>query len=344
MRIAIVNDVVLAVEAMRRVVQAHGEHTIAWTAANGQEAIRKCRLDTPDLILMDLIMPGIDGVEATRQIMANSPCAILVVTANVTDNCAKVFEAMGAGALDAVNTPVLEWPAAGKGAEDLRAKIDLLRKLIGAEGAGKTPARSPVHREGTLPSNPLIAIGASAGGPAALARILSYLPGSFSIPMVIVQHVDAQFAQGLANWLDDQTPLRVRLAKDGDHPCPGTILLAGGDQHLVCSPQGALTYVTEPADGSYRPSVDVFFKSFRQCWRGELMGILLSGMGRDGARELLALRREGHHTIAQDQASCAVFGMPKAAIELGAAAEVLSLDQIGLRLRALGTTEIKLHA
>src|SRR5215472_16696453 len=116
MRIAIVNDVPMAVEAMRRVVLSSGRHEIAWTAGHGADAIERCRSKKPDLILMDLLMPGIDGVEATRQIMSQTPCAILIVTANVTDNCAKVFEAMGAGALDAVNRPVLEWAGSGKGA------------------------------------------------------------------------------------------------------------------------------------------------------------------------------------------------------------------------------------
>jgi len=258
MRIAIVNDVSMAVEAVRRVIVTGSSHVIAWTAVNGHEAVRRCLADAPDLILMDLIMPGMDGVEATRRIMAQSPCAIVVVTANVTGNCAKVFEAMGAGALDAVNTPVLEWPGSSKGAADLLAKIENIRRLIGAK-----PCQSPQTHSRSWPRPeiaPLIAMGASAGGPAALARILSYLPASFASPMVIVQHVDSRFVAALANWLDDQTPLRVRLAKDGDHPSAGTVLLAGQDQHLVCTPGGALGYLSEPSDSLYRPSIDVFFQ------------------------------------------------------------------------------------
>lgn len=344
MRIAIVNDVPLAVEAMRRAVFAGGQHELAWTAADGQQAIERCRRDRPDLVLMDLLMPGIDGVQATRRIMEQSPCAVLVVTANVTDNCASVFEAMGAGALDAVNTPVLEWPGSCKGATDLLAKIETIRKLIGAEPASTAAIRPPPKSQTALSQNRLIAIGASAGGPAALARIISYLPANFSTPILIVQHVDPQFAQGLANWLDDQTPLRVRLAQEGDSPSPGTILLAGRDRHLVLRPTHQLAYVAEPLDCSYRPSVDVFFNSIRNHWSGDVLGVLLTGMGRDGAQGLRALRQARHYTIAQDQRSSAVFGMPKAAAELGAVDEVLSLDQIGLRLRALGTRESHAHA
>jgi two-component system response regulator WspF len=344
MRIAIVNDSAMAVEAMRRVVLSGGRHLVAWTATDGEQAVDRCRHDKPDLVLMDLYMPRRDGVGATRRIMEQSPCAILVVTANVTDNCAKVFEAMGAGALDAVNTPVLEWPGSCKGASALLGKIETIGKLIGAD-AIKVSARQASEREQPrFSNNRLIAIGASAGGPAALARIVNYLPGNFHTPVVIVQHVDAQFAPGLASWLDDQTPLRVRLAQEGDCPSPGTILLAGRDQHLVLAGPHYLAYVPEPIDCSYRPSVDVFFQSIRQKWVGEVLGVLLTGMGRDGARGLLELRQEGHYTLAQDEASSAVFGMPKAAVELGGAAEVLSLDHIGLRLRAWGTQPINIHA
>jgi chemotaxis response regulator CheB len=342
MRIAIVNDVSMAVEAVRRVVLSSGEHCIAWTAENGAEAVECCTCDTPDLILMDLVMPVMDGVEATRQIMSRSPCAIVVVTANVTHNCSKVFEAMGAGALDAVNTPVLEWPGSGKDASDLLTKIETIRRLIGVEPSPPVP-QTGRQRPSWQPDSCLIAIGASAGGPAALARILSYLPGSFRSPVVIVQHVDAQFAPALANWLDDQTPLRVRLAQPGDYPIPGTILLAGRDDHLVFERHGRVGYANQPVDCSYRPSVDVFFESIRPNWPGSAIGVLLTGMGRDGAQGLLALRLAGHHTIAQNEDSCAVFGMPRAAADLGAAAEVLNLEQIGLRLRGLGTRPMHVH-
>ena len=343
MRIAIANDVALATEAMRRVVLSSGQHEIAWTAADGRQALERCLTDRPELILMDLIMPVIDGVEATRQIMLHCPCAILVVTANVSENCSKVFQAMGAGALDAVNTPVLEWPGSCKGAADLLAKIETIRKLIGAKASREIQTNqrrsAPCVADGRL-----VAIGASAGGPAALGKILACLPASFEATIVIVQHVDPQFAAPLANWLDDQTPLRVRLAQEGDHPAPGTILLAGRDQHLIFTGENQLGYSEQPLDSFYRPSVDVFFNSIRSNWAGSVTGVVLTGMGRDGAQGLRDLRLAGHHTIAQDQASSAVYGMPKAAMQLNAATEILSLDQIGLRLRALGSQPLNVHA
>ena len=344
MRIAIVNDMIMAVEAVRRVLAGGGRHELAWVALDGEEAVARCAADTPDLILMDLIMPKMDGVEATRQIMAHSPCAIVVVTASVDDNSSKVFEAMGAGALDAVNTPVLEHPGESEGAGALLAKIETIRKLLGAPAEPRTQARDAAVLPPGAPGECLVAIGASAGGPAAVAEVLKQLPANFPAAIIVVQHVDQQFAKGLAEWLAGQTSLRVRLAQPGDRPMPGTVLLAGTDNHLVFDESQRLAYTRMPVDSSYRPSVDVFFKSVGEHWQGEVVALLLTGMGRDGAEGLRVLRDEGHHTIAQDRASSAVYGMPKAAAELNAAAEILPLDKIGARLTNIVAQKFKLHA
>lgn len=344
MRIAIVNDVIMAVEAMRRVIAGTREHQIAWIALNGAEAVERCALDTPDLILMDLIMPKMDGVEATRRIMANSPCAVVVVTANVNENTSKVFEAMGAGALDAVDTPVLKSAGASEGAHALLAKIETIRKLIG-DGIGKrTTARPertrPIHQH---PQDCLVSIGASAGGPAALAEVLGDLAPDFPVPIVVVQHVDSHFAEGLADWLDGQTPLTVRIAEEGDHPEPGTALLAGTDNHLVFIGPHRLGYARFPIDCSYRPSIDVFFRSVDRFWKGDVIGIILTGMGRDGAEGLRTLHNKGHYTIAQDKTSSAVYGMPKAVANLKAASDILPLTKIGPRLSQLVAQRMRAH-
>jgi chemotaxis response regulator CheB len=334
----------MAIEAVRRVVQSAPGHQVAWVARDGAEAVELCAEDRPDLILMDLVMPKMDGVEATRRIMATTPCAIVVVTASVADNTSRVFEAMGAGALDAVNTPVLEHSSGPEGANALLAKIETIRKLIGA-GDGKKPFnRLPgVAISGKQPRECLVAIGASAGGPAALAKILSVLPSNFPAPVIIVQHVDVQFAQGLADWLGQQSSLKVRLAQPGDRPTAGTALLAGQESHLVFSSASRLGYTLEPADCSYKPSVDVFFKSISKFWKTDVVGVLLTGMGRDGADGLRTLHDQGYHTIAQDAASSAVYGMPKAAAELQAATEILALDKIAPRLTNIVTRSPRSH-
>ena len=209
---------------------------------------------------------------------------------------------MGAGALDAVSTPVLEHPRAREGAQALLAKIETIHRLIG--GDGRTAASNPKG----IPAQAgrehlLVTLGASAGGPAALAKVLASLPAHFRAPIVVIQHVDVQFARGLAEWLGSQTRLQVRLARHGDSPEAGTVLLAGRDNHLVFTSPAHLGYTRQPADCSYRPSVDVFFHSAARFWQGDIIGALLTGMGRDGAEGLRALHERGHHTIAQDAAT-----------------------------------------
>jgi chemotaxis response regulator CheB len=178
----------------------------------------------------------------------------------------------------------------------------------------------------------LVAIGASAGGPAALSTVLSGLPEDFPAAVVIVQHVDERFAQGMAEWLSRQCALSVRVAKEGDRPTAGTVLLAGTNDHLTFKTAGRIGYTPEPREQPYRPSVDTFFASIDALWPGEAIGVLLTGMGRDGAIGLKALRDKGCYTIAQDQATSTVYGMPKAAASLGAAVDILPLEHIAPRL------------
>lgn len=321
MRIAIVNDMSLAVEALRRVLMQAPQHQVAWIAYTGAEAVQKCAHDRPDLILMDLFMPEMDGIEATRQIMQRSPCAILVVTADVEHSSAKVFEAMGQGALDAVNTPILNSSGTPEDARLLLSKIKTIGKLIGKTEFTPIQSRSP-----------LVIIGASTGGPKAIVAILAQLPPDFSAAIVIVQHVDVQFAMGMIDWLDQQTALPVSQAMCGDRPTKGKVLFACSNDHLCLQSNGTLAYTPYPIDYPYRPSVDVFFKSVAQYGKDQGAAILLTGMGRDGAEGLRTLRQRGWYTIAQAEESCVVYGMPKAAIELNAAVDVLNPDAIATAL------------
>jgi len=323
MRIAIVNDMKMAVEALRRTVLSKPEYEVAWVAENGAEAVRRCAADVPDLILMDIIMPGMDGVEATRQIMEKSPCAILIVTASVTQNVSQVFQAMGVGALDAVSTPNL---ASEQGSEELLRKIKTIGRLLDVNV--RRPGISPSTAAAGKNDSWLLAIGSSTGGPAALAKIISKFPADLAAGVVIIQHVDENFAPGLAEWLHQQSPLPVRLAREGDRIESGKVLVAGTNNHLYIKANGTLGYKVEPAATPYRPSVDVFFDSVASSWTGHCIAALLTGMGRDGAEGLLGLRKKGLFTIAQNAETCAVYGMPKAAAELNAAVKVLPIDTI----------------
>lgn len=350
MRVGIVNDLSLACEVLRRLVTSTPGHTVAWVARDGEEAVRFARETPPDVILMDLIMPVMDGVEATRRIMRERPCPILVVTSSVSGNFTKVYEAMGHGALDAVDTPTLGTGGRIERGEALLARLDRLTREAAARPVGHarsvsaekvSPHAGAVVAAGRMPPSqpspagvpPLVAIGASTGGPEALSRVLRALPAHFPGVVLIAQHIAADFAPSLANWLQRVSPLPVRLASAGE-PQPGQVLLAASNDHLVLRPDRRLAYTAEPTANPYRPSADVLFESLTTHWPRPGIAILLTGMGRDGAAGLLRLRQAGWFTIAQDEASCVVYGMPRAAIEAGAACQVLALDAIGPSLLA----------
>jgi two-component system response regulator WspF len=330
MRIGIVNDTRAACEALKRIVQGIAKHEVAWTAADGAEAVTLAKRDRPDLILMDLLMPTMDGVEATRQIMGSAPCAILIVTATVSGNISMVYEAMGFGALDAVDTPVLGPNGAGAGAGSLVNKIATIAKLVGGT---RMPART--ERSGGGVGFPrLVVVGASTGGPAAVAELLTPLPQDWNVAVVLIQHVDVAFSKGLAQWLRDRTGRLVQVAEQGQRPLAGDVLIAGTNDHLVLSAAQTLEYREEPKDVFFRPSVDVFFESVLENWPRTGVAALLTGMGKDGAKGLKALRTGGWYTIAQNESSSVVWSMPKAAIEMDAACEVLPISMIGQAIAA----------
>ncbi len=328
MKIGIVNDIAMAAEALRRVVAGSGKHEVLWVARSGEEAVRLCAAQRPDLVLMDLVMPGMDGVEATQQIMQSSPCAILIVTAQPQDNVGLVFRALGAGALDVTATPLLM--KGGAGDAHLLAKIKTIGKLIRVSLA--EPAHAPRPAGGAV--RHLLAIGASTGGPGAIAKIFGGWTPAPGTSIVVVQHIDANFAGHFAKWLGDQLTMPVRVIEDGDALEAGVMHIARTNDHLVLDAGHRMHYDANPRDYAYRPSVDVFFRCIAAHWEGEATGVLLTGMGRDGAAGLLAMRQAGKATIAQDQASSAVYGMPRAAAELDAAQRILSLDNIGGALRS----------
>ncbi|MGE8150813.1 chemotaxis response regulator protein-glutamate methylesterase [Pseudomonas vancouverensis] len=330
MRIAIVNDMPMAVEALRRALAFEPAHEVIWVAGNGAEAVRLCAENTPDLILMDLIMPVMDGVEATRRIMAETPCAIVVVTVDRQQNVHRVFEAMGHGALDVVDTPAVGAGNPQEAAAPLLRKIMNIGWLIGEKGSRPRSAPTPSRSAGSRQS--LIAIGSSAGGPAALEVLLKGLPRNFTPAIVLVQHVDQVFAAGMAEWLASASGLDVRLAQEGEPPRSGSVLLAGTNHHIRLLKNGTLAYTAEPVNEIYRPSIDVFFESVANHWTGDAVGVLLTGMGRDGAQGLKLMRQQGYLTIAQDQNSSAVYGMPKAAAAIDAAVEIRPLNKIAPRL------------
>jgi two-component system response regulator WspF len=328
-KVAIVNDSIMVVETLRRILLASKQHEVVWTASNGAEAVERSRSSCPDIILMDIEMPVMDGVEATRQIMAENACAILIVTGTVEHRTTQVFQCLGAGALDVVklsnlfDAPNSEEPA-------LLSKLKTLSYILNKKLGPVTDYNSEV----TI-CKKLVVVGASAGGPAAIATLLSSLPTDFPAGIIIVQHIDTQFVPSLVSWLGEHSNLHVRLACEGDQLEPGKVLVAGGDRHLRFLSAQRLGYTIEPRDSPYRPSIDVLFESASRFWKDDIVGVLLTGMGRDGARGLQLLSHSKAITIAQSAATSAVYGMPKAAASLGAAKEILDLVDIAPRIEAL---------
>jgi len=327
-KIAIAHGSRITVEALKRVLTSGEGHEVVWTARDAEEAVSLCREERPDLLLLDVALPGGGGVETTRRVMAETPCAILVVAPDRTTHVNQVFEALGLGALDVVQAPAFDAEGEVTGATALLARVATAEKLIGKRPPASGGMRPPAAPESGDAAQTLVALGASTGGPQALAAVLSKLPRDLSAAVVIVQHIDDGFAAGLASWLTDRTGFPVALARHGDVPRAGTAYLAGTGEHLVLAPDRTLAYTPDPADSIHRPSIDVLFASLARL---APVGIaaLLTGMGRDGAEGLLKLRRRGWSTLAQDARTSVVHGMPKAAADLGAAEQTLPLEAIG---------------
>lgn len=326
MRIGLVDDDLGEVQLARKLLNSVPFHRIVWISHNGPEALEKCRTDKPDLVLLKLGTSGLDAAQLTRAIMQQASCPVLLLTDPLSEQWDKVFEAMGQGALDATRFPTLTSDGEISGGEELLRKISIIARLIGKKTGTIGAVEKRSAAKAGMPG--LVAIGASTGGPKALAFILSRLPADLGVCLVVVQHVDRQFVNGFADWLDAQTPLEVALAREGERPKANRVLLAGGDEHLILGPDGGFHYTAEPRDYPYRPSVDSLFLSLRRHWDRKDLAILLTGMGRDGAKGLKALREAGWHTIVQDEETSTVYGMPKAAVTCGAATEVLPLSEI----------------
>ncbi len=323
MRTAIASNRLGMVDALCGVLGSTPEHALAWVAGTGAKTLAKCASDLPDLLLLDLDVPGAGETDALCGIIRKCGCAVLLITGTKGNTKSRVFEAMGCGALDAA---AFSGDGDQRDIDDLLVKIATIARLIGKQ-SGPAYAKSLDTRGEKVP--PLVAIGASTGGPKAVAQVLAGLPADFPAAVVVIQHVDPDFTQGLSDWLGKMSSLAVSLARQGDRPEPGKVLVAGAYQHLIITSDRKLAYTDEPEDSPYCPSVDAFFLSAEKNWfPNHSVAVLLTGMGKDGAHGLSRLQRAGWATIAQDEETSVVFGMPKAAIELKAAGKILPLSHI----------------
>jgi two-component system chemotaxis response regulator CheB len=340
-KVLVVDDSAVSRAFLAHALQTDPALEVVGCAQSGAEAIAQLERKKPDVVTMDIHMPGMDGFEATRQIMETQPLPIVIVSASFDPvDVEKTFRAMQAGAVAAVAKP--------PGEKDPKYETSLA-KLIGTVKAmaevrvikrwtkDRMAARQapPVPARKSADDIRLVAIGASTGGPPVLQAVLTGLPKPFPVPVVIVQHISTGFVQGLADWLNATTGMRVSLAQHGELAAPGCAYLAPDDVQLRIGSDGRLCCVPEPAEHGLRPAVSFLFRSVAQHFGPHAAGVLLTGMGYDGAEELQLMRKAGAVTIAQDAESSVVHGMPGEAIRLGAAMHVCNPERIAAVLRSL---------
>ncbi len=335
-RVLLVDDSPIALHILQRLLQQAKDIQVVATATDGKEALNIISVLDPDVVCTDLHMPDMDGLELTRAIMASRPRPILVISVSVEPGSLNVFQLLEAGALDVFLKPsgALD-NQQEKWARDLASKIRILAGVhvfklkIPTNDSLPTLPSPPVSLETTGKHEAkIIVIGASTGGPQALRAILSTLPASFSIPIVCIQHIGADFLTELIYWLAKTCPLPLRMPADGEIPHKGTVYFAPGEKHLEFDRNGCFRLSdSEPYEG-HRPSITVTMKSAARSFGSDTVGVLLTGMGCDGAKGMVEIAASGGCCIAQDEASSIVYGMPKAAEELGAVQRTLSLERI----------------
>jgi len=345
-RVLVVEDSMTVRNRILDILSAEPLIEVVGEAGDGKRGIELCLETRPDVITMDMMLPVMSGLAATEYIMAHCPTPILVVSASMNrGELFKIYEALAAGAVDVLEKPI------GTEADDawerrLVATVKLVAKIrvithprgrLAALGARRPPVEAPaldLRRIGRRYE--LVAIGASTGGPGAILEVLRGLPAEFRLPILLVLHINEPFGSAFADWLDGQTERPVTHASDGMplRAAIGRVVMAPGDRHLVVR-DGVLRLTRDPERHSCRPSVDVLFESVAADYGAAAAACLLTGMGRDGALGLLKIRQAGGLTIAQDESTSVVYGMPREAAMLGAATLVLRLGDIGPRLAAL---------
>jgi two-component system chemotaxis response regulator CheB len=339
-RVMIVEDSPVVRRLLRHILAREPQLDLVAEVGSAEEALRELPRVRPDVISMDIRLPGMDGLEATRRIMAEQPTPIVVIADAVKDSSLHIsMNALRAGALTVVEKPVGTTSESYEAlAEDICTQLRIMSEVPvirrrsppdrpSSAGAGRWRVPLPPARRPGV-----IAIAASTGGPPALARLLGALPADFPLPILVVQHMGAPFMEGFAAWLDGQVALKVALAVDGEMAAPGRVYVAPGDRHLMLMPGGALRLGAGPPEDGQRPAATVLFRSLAQAAGPHGLGILLTGMGEDGARGLVELKREGGLTMTEHESTAVVYGMPAAAVRLGGSDLSLPLEQIGPQL------------
>ncbi|WP_153555256.1 chemotaxis-specific protein-glutamate methyltransferase CheB [Roseimaritima sediminicola] len=349
-RILIVDDSPTAREMLAAIMQTDPDIEVLGFAINGREAVAKAKELRPDLITMDVNMPEMDGFEATKEIMIEVPTPIIIISSSArTKEVGTSMRALEAGALTVISKPtgVLQ-PDFHQQAREIIRNVKALADVIVIRHRRRRDTATSVVREMTAAMPPpvrtqrrdvrCVGIVASTGGPPALARLLRPLPATFPVPIALVQHIVPAFGDGFVSWLNSVVELRVKMAEDRELLQAGTVYVAPQDYHLAVDRGGRVCLCDEPEIGGFRPAGDYLFRSLAEAFQDRGVGVILTGMGQDGVEGLRALHARGGQTIAQDQDSCVIYGMPRAAVREGVIDHQLSLEQIAAHLARLPST------
>jgi len=335
-RILIVDDSEMACDMLCALFSQGDDFEVVGCAHDGRQGVEMAKRLTPDLITMDLHMPTMTGYEAVERIMAHHPAAILVITSYREAETA--FRCINLGALDVMDKPDLDSVNDADFVETflsqarLLASTKVIRRPMSRALAAKSKPKATIAKVPKEMAKHLVAVASSTGGPLALSRLLAGLPMDFSAPILVVQHLAPGFEDGLVSWLGSVGPLDVSIAVSGEALLPAHVYMARPGVHLAVDDERRVVFPDEPPERGHRPSAKYLFESAARVFGVECTGVILTGMGSDGAKELGDIRAAGGLTIAQDEATSAIYGMPRAAVSLGSAKEVLALESIGPRL------------
>lgn len=347
-RVLIVDDSTLIRDILFHMLNESDDIGVVGQAENGVDAVRMVMRLSPDVITMDIRMPRMDGLEAIRQIMQKMPTPIIVVANSIHDSDFNIsFNAIEAGALTVVEKPR---GLTSKEYQVIQNRLlAAVRMVANLKVVARWPSANIPGASRVLPHSlqnriiQIVAIAASTGGPGVLKQILSQLPEDYAFPIVIVQHITSGFAEHMVSWLNDEVKINVVTAKTGDRIQAGKVLVAPSDYHLAIAPGGVIRLEESPPIKGQRPSADRFFTSVAQAYSSSAVGVILTGMGDDGAEGIETLGKTGAHIIAQNEQSSVVFGMPAQAIQRGVVDEILSPDEIAQTLNELHSAAVNLR-
>jgi len=338
-RVLVVDDSALMRKLIPQMLATDESIDVVGTAMDGTFCLKKIEELKPNVVTLDLEMPGMNGIDTLKEIMRHHPVPVIVFSSHSTDGASVTMKALGLGAFDFVTKPKDASAHMAETAKELIAKVKAAAecKLKPRIPAG-IPAKPEKVSAGAGAPTKVVAIGVSTGGPQAMEYLLTQLPGDFPGTILVVQHMPEGFTDMFARRLDELCAMRVKEAQSGDLLQPGRVLICPGSRHMKVKrlPMGDIAVLSdEPRVNGHRPSVDVLLRSVAEEFRAQAVGVLMTGMGDDGAEGLGALKKEGGMTIAQSEESCVVYGMPKAAIERGYAIRVVALDVMSATLQAL---------